>query len=147
MNTISPKTSTRLFLLLTLLVLPALTTGCGGGGSEGPALYTVSGTVQYDGAPIDEGRITFRTDAGAGRAYSAEIEDGAYSLEVEPGKAKVEVIASRVIPGKFGEAASPDEEAPPLSEMYIPAKYNTETTLEAEVTTGKNEIPFKLEAK
>lgn len=146
MNTISLKIATKkLFLILSALVLPGLAAGCSGG-NEGPSLAAVAGTVQYDGAPIEEGRITFRADAGAGRAYSTDIKNGAFSLEVEPGKAKVEVIASRVIPGKFGEAASPDKEPPPLSEMYIPAKYNTETTLEAEVTTGENNIPFNLEA-
>ena len=130
-----------------VLSVPCLSTGCGGGTSDGPDLFPVTGTVQFDGTPVEEGRILFRTDSGAGRAYSTEIKNGSYTLEIEPGPVKVEVTASRVIPGKFGEPASPDEEPPPLSEMYIPAKYNSESTLTANVSAGDNTIPFDLTAK
>lgn len=127
-------------------VLIALTTlGCGGDAGDGPTMIPVTGTVSFDGEPISEGRILFRADAGAGKGYSAEIKEGEYELECEAGEMKVEILASRAVPGKFGEAASPDEEPPPLMEMYIPAKYNTKTTLTATVSAdGDNAIPFEL---
>lgn len=121
--------------------------GCSDGGGDAPDVYPVSGTVTFDGIPVAIGRIEFRADAGAGEAYSADIKDGAYSLETVPGTMKVSVIASRPVPGKFGEPAAPEEPPPPVMEMYIPAEFNTATTLTAEVTTGSNTVPFALESK
>jgi hypothetical protein len=55
------------------------------------------------------------------------------------GKKEVKVISM-----KKGEK---DETGLRLEENTIPAKYNEETTLTAEVTQdGKNEFPFKLES-
>jgi hypothetical protein len=147
---ISPRSSRhRLFSGVFTLAATALCSfsaaGCGGGGEPGPALYTVKGTVTFDNDPIEKGRIQFRQAEGTGRAYSAEITNGNYELQTEAGKMSVEVTASRIVPGKFSEPASPDEEPEPLGEMYIPAKYNTETTLEVEVKpSGDNEIPIPL---
>jgi len=132
-----------LFPLLGLVGL--ISAGCGGGSGDAPALYNVEGTVTFAGEPVETGRIQFRADEGAGTAYSAEITNGKYKLETVPGKMKIEITASRAVPGKMGEAASPDEQPQPVMEMYIPAKYNTASTLTAEVTKGDNTIPFQLE--
>lgn len=131
--------------LLSLVGLTCLISAGCGGSSDGPALYHVTGTVTFAGEPVKSGRIQFRADEGAGTAYSAEITDGEYELEAVPGKMKVEIIASREVPGKMGEAASPDEKPVPVMEMFIPEKYNTKSTLVAEVTEGKNTIPFSLD--
>lgn len=139
----TPKTL-RFFFPLFASCLMAI--GCGGPGGDAPELFPVTGTVTFDGKPISEGSILFRADGGTGAGYAAEIKDGNYEIETVPGEMKVEITASRIVPGKFGEAASPDEEPPPLSEMYIPEKYNTKSTLTAEVKAdGENTIPFKLE--
>jgi hypothetical protein len=133
-------------LLTFQAVLVCLSTlGCGGGAPDGPELFPVTGTVTFDGEPINEGSILFRADGGTGKGYAGEIKDGSYTLETVTGEMKVEITASRAVPGKFGEAASPDEEPPPLMEMYIPAQYNTKSTLTAEVKAdGDNTIPFEL---
>lgn len=139
------RCSGRVLALVAAVFLSANGVGCGGGGEQGPALYSVKGNVTFDGTPIEKGRIQFRVAEGEGRAYSAEIADGAYQLKTEAGKMNVEVTASRIVPGKFSEPASPDEEPQPLGEMYIPENYNTQTTLEAEVkASDDNEIPFTL---
>ncbi|MBD3675260.1 MAG: hypothetical protein HUJ26_17230 [Planctomycetaceae bacterium] len=137
-------------LLKQLMTLQAcliclITVGCGGSGGDGPELFPVTGTVTFDGEPVSEGRILFRADGGAGKGYAGEIKEGTYTVETVAGDMTVEIVASREVPGKFGEAASPDEEPPPLMEMYIPEKYNTKTTLTATVSDGENTIPFELE--
>jgi hypothetical protein len=136
----------RRFLPLVILVfLSTFGSGCGGKVDEGPALFPVKGTVTFEGEPVKEGRIQFSPAAGNGAARSAEIKEGAYELNAEPGKMKVEITASRIVPGKFSEPASPDEAPQPLGEMYIPEQYNSKTTLEAEVkSSGDNNIPFQL---
>lgn len=127
--------------LVGLLVVAA---GCGGS-SNGLDTYPVSGTVTFDGTPIEKGRITFRDASANGRAFSAEIDNGSYELESEAGTMTVTIIASRIIPGKFGTEEGTKD---PAGEMYIPKKYNDETTLKAEVTAdGDNTFPFDLKSK
>lgn len=132
------------FLLSCLTVFAGFAIGCGG--DEGPATYPVTGNVTFDGAPVEEGRIQFTPVSGA-RSFAAEIKNGQFSLEAEPGQMKVEITASRLIPGKF-DTSNPDDEPQPVGEMYIPAKYNAETELEAEVTaSGPNTFDFALTAE
>lgn len=114
--------------------------GCGSGSS----LAKVSGKVTYNGEPVKEGRILFRNTEGDQKAYSGAITDGTYQLECEPGKMRVEVTASRIIPGKFKKGENGEPEPVPVGEMYIPAKYNSNSTLTAEVSGSPKEIPFDL---
>lgn len=129
-----------------VVVLAAmLMAGCNSA-PEGPAVFPVTGTVTFDGTPITEGRIQFRKTDGDQQAFSGEIKDGNYSLEAQAGSMKVEVLASRPT-GKF-DTSNPDEPPQPIGEMYIPAKYNAETSLTAEVkSSGGNVIPFELTGK
>lgn len=137
--------SSSTYIRFTLAILVLCSVGCGGG-DDGPQMYVVSGTVSMEGSPVETGRILFRT-AGAGKAFSADINDGAYELEAEAGEMAVEITASRIIPGKF-DNSNPDDEPQPVGEMYIPAKYNSKTELKATVNPdGENEVPFNLTSK
>lgn len=126
------------------ILMASLLVGCGGGASDGPAMYEVAGTVSFDGDPVEEGRILLRKKEGDGKAFSGVIKDGAYSVETEEGLMTVEIRASRIIPGKFDNSNGTPE---PVGEMYIPKKYNTETTLEVLVPEGgKSDADFTLES-
>ena len=122
-------------MYLPISLLAALTAitlaGCGPSGLD---LEPVTGTVTFDGQPIPEGRIQFRAVDGDQRAFSGLITNGQYEIEAQPGRMIVEVRASRIIPGKYDES-NPDEKAP-VGEMYIPARYNSQTELTAEVPAG-----------
>lgn len=120
-----------------VVLIAAASAGCSGGSG----VYAVSGKVTFENEPVREGRITFKMGGPAGKAYSAEIKDGAYTAHVEPGKAHVEITASRLIPGKFDTSNGTKE---PVGEMYIPGKYNTSSTLTAEIKPQSNDIPFDL---
>ncbi|NLF71159.1 MAG: hypothetical protein GX575_19180 [Candidatus Anammoximicrobium sp.] len=98
--------------------------------------------MTFDGQPIAEGRILFRGTGSDPRAFSAEIKNGQYQMEALAGKMRVEITASRPVPGKFDES-NPGEKVP-VGEMYIPARYNSQSELTAEVTAGKNELNFDL---
>lgn len=115
-------------------------TGCGfrNGNSE----ITVTGEVKYEESPIESGRIFFRHIDGDQRGAAGEIKNGQYSLRTAPGKVRVEVVASRPIPGKFDHSNGTPEQ---VGEMYIPKKFNTDSKLTAEVTPGRaNSISFNL---
>ena len=125
-------------LIVSVLVLA----GCG---PSGPATCAVSGTVTFDGTPVADGQIIFRDAAGTEKSYGGAITAGQYSFESSPGKKKVDITAMREVPGKM-DTSNPGVEVP-LMEAYIPAKYNTETTLTAEVTKSADEkIDFALES-
>jgi hypothetical protein len=127
--------------LLSCCLLAAM--GCSSG-STGPKEYPVGGTVTFDGKPVETGRILFRKIGEGDRAYGGEITNGNYSFTSEPGKVKVEITASRIIPGKFDNSNGTPE---PVGEMYIPKQYNSKSTLEAEVKPEGNTLPFELVSK
>lgn len=131
--------------VLGLFAVIGLANGCKPSTAE-PGTVPVTGMVTLDGQPIAEGRITVHPPNGDGRSASAPIIEGKYQLNAEPGPKKVEIIANRVIPGKFDETTNPGVKEP-LQEMYIPKMYNTETTLKMDVGSGTNEYPFELKSK
>jgi hypothetical protein len=121
-----------------LLALGLLLTGCGG--SAGPTKYKVIGKVTFAGEDVQDGRITFRGEGEKIGNYSAPIVEGRYAAECEPGAYKVEITASRMT-GKFVTTIEGKSE---VGEMYIPEKYNSQTTLTKEVAKGGGEIDFDL---
>ena len=130
---------TNRFTTLFALLAATMIVGCRPSGLD---TQPVSGKVTFDGQPIPEGRIQFRGTGSDQRAFSAEIKDGQYQMEAMAGKVRVEVTASRPVPGKFDES-NPGEKVP-VGEMYIPARYNSQSELTADVTSGTNELNFDL---
>lgn len=134
---------TVIMVRMLVMVLAGVTslTGCSSS-STGPKTYPVSGKVTFAGAPVERGTILFRALAGDGRGYSGEIVAGAYEVPVEAGEMRVEITASRAVPGKFSEANPGERE--PVYEMYVPATYNTDSTLRATVASGARTFTFDL---
>ncbi len=116
-----------------------LAAGCGGSGA---ATYPVSGTVSFDGQPIPEGRISFVPEDGKAAPDSGPIQNGKFQLRVKPGRHRVEIVADRPT-GKIDPVMGM---AP--RESYIPACYNSQTILRAEVTPqGPNQFTFALKSQ
>ena len=132
----------RFVLALLAIGLLVVVPGCGSNG--GPATYKATGRVTLDGSPLPEGAITFKRGSDQ-KAFSGDIKDGAYTVPCEEGDMVVEITAMRDVPGKF-DTANPGVKAP-LQEQYVPAKYNTATTLGAKVDSGHTSFPFELKSK
>jgi hypothetical protein len=109
--------------------------GCG---QPGPKMMEVSGTVKFDGKDVADGDITFVPENQSVGGEGGKIKDGKYTLKVKEGKNKVQIMATREVPGKKGPMGED------LVEQYIPEKYNDQTTLTADVGPGKTEHNFDL---
>ena len=123
-------------VVLFLILSAAL--GCG----SGPTFYDVTGHVQCDGKPVEEGEIIFVADDNAITPGAGKIHNGAYQLKVPGGKKKVRIAASRKVPGKgaMGEDF--------IYQPYIPTRYNDQTTLRKRGESGTaNQFDFQLDTK
>lgn len=123
-------------LVVTLVVCAPFLSGCGGNSSE----PQVSGTVQFDGAPLAYGTIHFEPETSGQANAATTIEEGRFTLPaghgLVPGSYKVSVKSGsppvhETDPDKAMALAS--QPAPPEK---IAPKYNTATELRAEIKTG-----------
>ena len=127
-------------LMAALLVLP----GCA-------SRAAVEGAVTFDGAPVDGGSITFLpSESGSKRIQvSADIVNGKYNLPAgkgpTPGSYRVQIIWNKKTgkqidtPGDTG--VKMDETVP-----VIPAQFNTDSKLSAEIKSGANTVNFDLKS-
>jgi hypothetical protein len=114
------------------------------GCSTGPRRYKVSGTATFDGQPMPEGDILFFPLDKATGPEAGKIKDGHFQLKAREGKHRVEISASRILPGSKVRGAGGE----PVAEEYIPEQYNNKSTLEAEVKPqAENTFEFQLERK
>ncbi|EDL60766.1 hypothetical protein PM8797T_26400 [Gimesia maris DSM 8797] len=124
-------------LLLNLSVI----TGCGSQGNSGPEMVEVKGTVSLDGNSIPVGDIIFEPADGAGPAAAGQIREGKFDVQCPVGTKKVIISAARKT-GKKGKEFGED-----IMESYIPAKYNTESELQENVSQdSENEFHFVLKS-
>ena len=141
---------------LLLGVMVSAGSGCGGGQSHA-GRHAVSGKITLDDKPLETGTIAFSLQ-GAKRSApigGAMIRGGRYDLPAAKGLPLGEYVV-RI--NSFGAAVETTQaadgedyfaamRAPPPPEI-IPSKYNSKTTLSAEVIADEtNELDFKLESR
>jgi hypothetical protein len=142
----------RLSLLSAALALTAL--GCGGRSDDYPR-EPISGTVTLDGKPIERGYITFEPKSGQPTQSGGMIEQGKYEVPVQsgavPGAYSVAVFAEAAKVAVNASPGTPEYEAAAKkvsSGNPVPAKYNFNSILKAEVKAGEpNVFNFELTSK
>lgn len=108
---------------------------------------TVTGTVRYDGQPVQRGAIVLVPLDSTSGPDGGTITAGRFSLEGRPGRRRVEVRGTRAMDENRVPRTMPRLGSVPVDEDYIPADFNTASTLEIEVTTdGPNTFDFDLHA-
>ena len=150
------QTAFREATAIAVCLCAILSSGCGG--SSGPERAVVRGTVTLDGVPVDTGTIVFLPGDGVqGPSAGGEIRKGAFELPRDvgpvPGMHRIEIRATRQ-EGTSTIAGAPGAESGPSAGgtvdkvvMYIPAKYNTKSTLKEEIKSGENDLTFALVTK
>ena len=112
-----------------------------------PKTVKVSGTVDLDDKPLPEGEVKLVPTNGTVPDIFL-VKDGKFQGQAKPGKVKVLVLVYKEAPPPPKDGTQPAPNAPPAKQNILPAPYNTETTLTAEVTDGGlKPSEFKVESK
>jgi hypothetical protein len=128
----------RVRALFLLASMTMLSSSCSQAPPDAPKTGTVSGVVTMNDAPLSGVNIVF-TPVQGNPSYGGTNEKGEYSLNYS-GEVKGAMIGSHTVAITTPLNAPP----PPNYKDPIAAKYNTETTLKADVIAGDNKIDFKL---
>lgn len=133
---------TRLAWFAALLVALFFLGGCGNN------VQDVSGTIQVDGKPAEEGTIVFVPADGKTQTASGLIKGGSYSAKVPLGQMKVAISVPKVV-GKKKSYDTPDSPERPITEESLPAKYSNrdKTELQFEVKSGQNKKDWELKTQ
>jgi len=126
--------------------------GCSGGDAEKIETAVFSGKVTLDGQPLEKGVIQFHpgNDASGqplrGKRTEATINAGQYQLSSDQGAVVGENIVMISATKVVGKEMADGEEIDKV-EQYLPAIYNSETTLSVNVTPEDQEHNFELKSK
>lgn len=123
---------------LLLLLLPVLfASGC----KSGDGKVDVSGTVTFNGKPVEEGTVQFVHTADT--ADTVTITNGKYATRIPPGSKKIVVHGYRKT-GEFLRDPTDKQSGYPVVENYIPSKFNQQSELTTEVTQAGGVHNFDL---
>lgn len=123
--------------ITTFLLLPLAACICACGPS-GPERVVVTGTVTYQGKPIEQGSIRFvPTGETKGPATGTAIQQGQYEASskggVLVGAQRVEITAIAPRKDPLGRDLAVMEGA---GVQYLPEKYNRKSTLNVTIESG-----------
>jgi hypothetical protein len=121
--------------LISAFAMLILLCGCG---RQGPKLGQVQGTVTLDGQPLKHAAVIFEPKAGGRASMAVTDASGHYELTYLR-DAKGALIGPHRV--KISTASEDDPKE------RVPARYNKQTTLGAEVTAGANQHNFKLTSR
>ena len=132
--------------------------GCGSGVRPIDGSVPVSGTVTFNGQPLEQGMVRFAPESG-GKAQPAtgQIKNGKFTMlttasspGVMVGKYKVSIISNKPFaPPALKPGTPPDPKAKFEPESLVPTKYNDIKTsgLEADVTAAVTSLTFALQGE
>lgn len=125
---------------IAILSLFVVCLGCSGG-TDGPTMHPVKGTVTLDGTPLAEGAIVLDPSDGSGTPVMGGVKDGSFTLEAPAGNKIVRFSASKVTDEE-------DEYGEKISISLVPDKYNGTSELTVTIAEGENTIgPFELKSE
>lgn len=136
------------YLLIVSIVVTSVC-GCSSGDS---GRTSVSGSVTFDGAPVEVGQVVFEPK-GAGRMAIGQIADGRFLIPGKYGPTMGEYVVritadhptgEKVVPSSYSADQTPQD----VYEQFIPAKYNNESELTISIRGNQDiERDFALTSK
>jgi hypothetical protein len=131
------RTGFPLLLAIGLLVYA----GCDAGD---PNLGTVTGKITLDGEPLADALVEFVPTGGAGSvSYGRTDANGEYEMEFARDTVGAS-IGENEIRITTGDVALDDAGKEVRVPEKVPARYNVNTELTREVTSGRNRIDLEL---
>lgn len=136
----------RGFAVFGFAVVAAMLAGCGSG-SRLEGVAPVSGRISLGGQPLAGAIVTFLpVQQGASTSLGHTDDEGRFTLLYGGSIEGAQVGQHRVTITTFSRG-NPDADPPrPATPEKVPAQYNRNTTLTADVVAGKNTIDFDLES-
>lgn len=128
------------------IVAACCVSGCGS--DDRPQLGTVTGTVTMDDKPLGDVWVMFNPQGGGRTSMGRTNQNGEYELMYLEGSPGANLGTHKVVIMAFNEDEAEEmrsETGEPIKEP-IPAQYNTQTTLTAEVTEGDQVKDFSLKS-
>jgi hypothetical protein len=141
----------RLSSPLVVFAALGLAVGCSGPSDDLPR-EAVSGTVTLDGQPLANGSISFSPAGGSGATGGGDaIKGGKFSIARDsglvPGNYNFSIYAGANSAERTKPAQAGSLKKSEMAKELIPAKYNSNTELRAEVKKGGgNDLTFTLES-
>jgi hypothetical protein len=143
--TIPPRSSSNRRLFVGLAAGMVLVAGGCGRPSHLPELGYVSGTVRLDGRPVVKANVAFEPSEGRPSLGITDAQ-GLYTLQFAGGYGGAIVGRHTVRIGTEGYFPGADGGVEFVAES-LPATYNTESTLAADVQLGRNRFDFDLSSQ
>ena len=133
-------------LVLFMLGSITLTLGCSSKPVEAKRVI-VKGKVNFEGKPLQTGKITF--DIGGGQVpASFDILDGSYEGRAPVGNCKVTITSFRKVSMKEKMKMDGPGYDQQTEENMLPDRYNMKSDITREIVeSGPNEFNFDLKAK
>ncbi len=129
----------RHYFFGALLVALPLGVGCGDSG-----IGQVHGTVKLDGVPLPEALVEFYPADSSAASAGRTDREGKYQLHLGRQGLGAVVGTHKV---QIWTSLGKDTGDGPAAQEIIPTKYNAESELKRDVTSGSNIFDFDLESK
>ncbi|HCS53380.1 carboxypeptidase-like regulatory domain-containing protein [Rubinisphaera sp.] len=131
---------------LSVALFCFMLTGCGG--SSGPPLGNVSGTVTLDGKPLEDATVTFYPGEGRS-AIGTTDASGNYTLQFNQDRAGApigeNIVSITTKREPYHDESNTGNDIEGRKEV-VPLRYHAKSELKADVKSGSNTFNFDLES-
>lgn len=138
-------------LRAAVVLTAALVVSSAGCGRSGPERFSLKGRVTFDGAPLAEGDILLLPASGTqAPTVSGRIENGEFNIPADRGPMAGDYTVAISAERKTGRKVQADilgSATTEQYEQYIPARYNEQTTLSAQIDRDRDDLSFELSSK
>jgi hypothetical protein len=134
-------------LLQTYVFLSLFTVAVGCESKSDNGRLNVTGSVTFAGQPIEEGQIIFEPEAPGAPLATGQIKVGKYEIEPKYGPAagsyrvRIEGYRKKKVANMPPHPYAGNTSEPGvIAEQFLPAAYNTRTTLRVEIGADKENV-------